>query len=69
MAALHRREGGTSHEIRLVNGLPAALVTLHHPVRRQAPRSLLCLELDDEGRIRRIHAVLAPRKLARLRPL
>jgi RNA polymerase sigma-70 factor (ECF subfamily) len=67
-AALHRREGGTSHELRLVNELPAALVTLHRPVRRQAPRSLLGCELDEDGRIGRIHAILAPRKLAALRP-
>ncbi len=65
-AALHRRVGGTSNEIRLVNGLPAALVTLHRPIRRQAPRSLLRCELDDAGGIRVVHAVLAPRKLASL---
>jgi RNA polymerase sigma-70 factor (ECF subfamily) len=67
VAALHRRAGGTTNEIRLVNGLPAALVTLHRPVRRQAPRSLLRLELDRAGAIRVVHAVLAPRKLAALR--
>ena len=67
MAALHRQKGGTSNDIRLVNGLPAVLVTLHRPVRRQAPRSLLRCELDEEGRIGLIHAVLAPRKLAALR--
>jgi RNA polymerase sigma-70 factor, ECF subfamily len=67
MAALHRQEGGTSNDIRLVNELPAVFVTLHHPVRRQAPRSLLRCELDEEGRIGLIHAVLAPRKLAALR--
>ncbi len=67
MAALHRQEGGTRSEIRLVNGLPAALVTLQRPVRRQAPRSLLCCELDGAGRIGRIHAVLSTRKLASLR--
>jgi RNA polymerase sigma-70 factor (ECF subfamily) len=66
MAALHRQAGGTRSELRLINGLPAALVTLQRPVRRQAPRSLLQVELDPEGRIRRIHAVLAPRKLAGL---
>ncbi len=44
----------------------AALVTLARPVRRQAPRSLLRCELDAEGRIRLVHAVLAPQKLARL---
>jgi RNA polymerase sigma-70 factor, ECF subfamily len=66
MAALHRRAGGTHHEIRLVNGLPAALITLLAPVRRQAPRSLVRCELDAYGRIRLVHAVLAPRKLRSL---
>jgi RNA polymerase sigma-70 factor (ECF subfamily) len=66
MAALHRQAGGTRQEIRLVNGLPAALITLLAPVRRQAPRSLLRCELDAAGRIRLVHAVLAPRKLRAL---
>jgi RNA polymerase sigma-70 factor (ECF subfamily) len=65
-AALHRREGGPHSELRLVNGLPALFVTLARPVRRQAPRTLLRLELDAADRIRAIHAILAPRKLARL---
>ena len=65
-AALHRQAGGTRQEIRLVNGLPAALVSLLAPVRRQAPRSLLRCELDREGRIRLVHAVLAPKKLRTL---
>ncbi len=67
-AAMHRQEGGALTEILVVNGLPAALITLARPVRRQAPRSLLRLELDDADRIRSVHAVLAPRKLAMLRP-
>ena len=66
VAAMHRREVGMHTEIRLVNGLPAALITLERPVRRQAPRSLLRCELDESGRIRLVHAVLAPRKLAAL---
>jgi RNA polymerase sigma-70 factor (ECF subfamily) len=65
-AALHRHEGGVRTEIRLVNGLPAALITLERPVRRQAPRTLLCCALESDGRIRAIHTVLAPRKLAPL---
>ena len=63
VAAMHRREVGMRTEIRLVNGLPAAVITLERPVRRQAPRSLLRCELDESGRIRLVHAVLAPRKL------
>ena len=65
-AALHRREGGVRTEIRIVNGLPAAWITLARPVRRQAQRSLLRLELDAEGRICRVQTILAPRKLAGL---
>jgi RNA polymerase sigma-70 factor (ECF subfamily) len=67
MAALHRREGGMRTAIREINGLPAALIALAHPVRRQAPRALLRCELDDTGRIGIVHAILAPRKLAALR--
>ena len=66
-AALHRRGGDARAEIRIVNGLPALVVDLGRPVRRQAPRSLVCCELDPAGAIRRIHAILAPRKLAALR--
>jgi RNA polymerase sigma-70 factor (ECF subfamily) len=68
-AALHRRAGGARNEIRLVNGLPATLIEVERPVRRQAPRTLLRCELDDGGRIRLVHAILAPRKLAGLHPL
>jgi RNA polymerase sigma-70 factor (ECF subfamily) len=68
MAARMRAEGGVRTEIRTVNGLPAALVTVLQPVRRQAPRTLLRCELDAEGRIRLVQAILAPAKLASLRP-
>ena len=67
-AAFHRRAPGARIEVRLVNGLPAAVITLERPVRRQAPRTLLRCELDDAGRIRLVQAILAPRKLAGLRP-
>jgi RNA polymerase sigma-70 factor (ECF subfamily) len=65
-AALSRQAGGVRTEIREINGLPAAWIRLERPVRRQAPRSLLRIELDAEGRIELVHALLAPRKLARL---
>jgi RNA polymerase sigma-70 factor (ECF subfamily) len=67
-AALHRRSSAPLSDLRLVNGLPAALITLAAPARRQAPRSLLCVTLDADARIRRLYAVLSPRKLAALRP-
>jgi RNA polymerase sigma-70 factor (ECF subfamily) len=66
MAARHRQAGGTQTEIRIVNGLPAALITVLAPVRRQAPRTLLRCEVDEAGRIVLVQAVLAPRKLAAL---
>ena len=45
-----------------MNGLPAAWITLERPVRRQAPRTLLRCELDEDGRIAQIQTILAPRK-------
>lgn len=69
MAALHRRQGGTRIHPLEVNGFPAALIEVLRPVRRQAPLTLMRCELDGEGRICAIHAILASRKLARLRPL
>jgi len=67
MAALHRETSDARSEIRIVNGLPALLTALHAPVRRQAPRTLLRVELDAGDRIREIQVVLAPRKLAAVR--
>jgi RNA polymerase sigma-70 factor (ECF subfamily) len=69
MAALHRRQGGTRVHPLEINGFPAALIEVLRPVRRQAPLTLMRCELDGEGRICAIHAILASRKLARLRPL
>ncbi len=66
-AALHRREAGPRIEIRLVNGLPAAVIQLARPRLRLAPRTVLRCELDPDGRIREIHAILAPRKLGAVR--
>ena len=67
MAAEHRREGGTREDWTLANGLPAVWITLLRPVRRQAPRSLLRCEVDENDRIRIVHAILAPKKLASFR--
>jgi RNA polymerase sigma-70 factor (ECF subfamily) len=62
-AALHRRAGDPRVVIRQVNALPAAVITLARPVRRQAPLTVLRCELDKEGRISVVHGILASRKL------
>jgi len=66
-AALHRREAEPRIEVRLVNGMPAAVIELARPRLRLAPRTVLRLDLDADGRIREIQAVLAPRKLRAVR--
>ena len=66
MAALHRQGSEATSEIRDVNGLPALWTRLGRPVRRQAPRSLLRVELDADGHVREVQVVLASRKLAAL---
>ena len=66
-AALHRREAEPRIEVRLVNGMPAAVIELGRPRLRLAPRTVLRLDLDADGRIREIQAVLAPRKLGAVR--
>jgi hypothetical protein len=61
-----RQTSGPRMELRVLNGLPALVTRLESPVRRQAPLSVISLELDDDGRIARVLTVLAPRKLAAL---
>jgi RNA polymerase sigma-70 factor (ECF subfamily) len=53
-----------SSEVRMLNGLPAALVEFGDEARGQAPRFAMTLEVAADGRIARIFAILAPRKLA-----
>jgi RNA polymerase sigma-70 factor, ECF subfamily len=63
-ASRNRQAGAPRVEIRELNGLPVAVIALGRPQRRQAPLSVLGLELDTDGRISRIFTVLATRKLA-----
>lgn len=65
-ATRNRQAGEPRAEIRVLNGLPALVIRLGHPVRRQAPLTVIGLELDGDGRIARVLTVLAPRKLAAL---
>ena len=63
-AAANRAAGGPSFDVRMINGLPAAVIALARPVRRQAPLVVLSLGLAHDGTIREIRTVLAARKLA-----
>ncbi|WP_242343376.1 sigma-70 family RNA polymerase sigma factor [Anaeromyxobacter terrae] len=49
-----------------LNGLPALRVDLESPEPRVAPRTVLRLDLDAEGRIARIDVIAAPHKLTAL---
>lgn len=62
------RSGAGEHvEIRLVNAMPAALLQVERPKENHAPRGVLRFDLDAAGRIRRLHTILAPSKLASVR--
>jgi RNA polymerase sigma-70 factor (ECF subfamily) len=50
-------------DLRMLNGLPAVMVEDVGSVPPNAPRFTLHFEVDESGLIRRLHAVLAPRKL------
>jgi RNA polymerase sigma factor (sigma-70 family) len=63
-AARNRVAGGVSTDIRMLNGMPVAVIVVARPVRRQAPVTVMSLGLAPDGRVRDIHALLAPRKLA-----
>jgi RNA polymerase sigma-70 factor (ECF subfamily) len=65
-AARNRQVAEPSFEIKVLNGLPSAVIKLARPVRRQAPLSVLSLTLDASGRISNLVSVLAPRKLVAL---
>lgn len=62
-----RRAAGARIELRLLNGLPAAVITYASTVRRQAPRAVLRCEVDGDGGIVALHAILADRKLGAVR--
>jgi hypothetical protein len=57
---------GAETTVGVVNGLPAVVARFTGAPRGWAPRALVQVELDERGLIRRIYAVLASRKLARV---
>lgn len=65
---ISQRRGPPSwFEVRGLNGRPAVLATFAEGVEKEAPRAVFRLELDREGRITDLHAILADRKLAGVR--
>jgi RNA polymerase sigma-70 factor (ECF subfamily) len=72
VATLHlrvakRRSAGVRTVLRSINGLPALVIQYAVSERRQAPRTVLRCDVDAEGRITELHAVLATRKLTAVR--
>lgn len=50
-------------EVRMLNGLPALLVSFAHASEREAPHAINMVRLDAQGRIAEIYSVLATDKL------
>jgi RNA polymerase sigma-70 factor (ECF subfamily) len=53
-------------EVRLLNGLPALIVSVANAGPRRAPRFVLTVDVDAEGKIREMHTVVAARKIAHI---
>jgi RNA polymerase sigma-70 factor (ECF subfamily) len=51
--------------LRMLNGLPALLVTIDNPPAKIAPRTVIMIGLDPHGLVRSMHGIVAPKKLAR----
>jgi RNA polymerase sigma-70 factor (ECF subfamily) len=51
-------------EVRTLNGQPAIIGTDPNPRKPNSPRWAFLIDLDAEGRIRRLYSVIAPAKLA-----
>jgi RNA polymerase sigma-70 factor, ECF subfamily len=61
---------GLSHAVpslRMLNGLPALVITFTGLGPRFAPRGVMRCEVDDDGRITALHGVYASRKLTAVR--
>ena len=51
-------------EVRMLNGLPAVVIEIERSSVRFAPRFVLRIDVDADGRIAAIHSILATRKLS-----
>ena len=61
---LMKKTSPVGAEVRMMNGLPALVVTVEPHDRRVAPRVVIRVDVDDEGRIAQIHTILARAKLS-----
>jgi RNA polymerase sigma-70 factor (ECF subfamily) len=65
---LQRKVGADARfALRMLNGLPAIVLDSPSAGTRYAPRSVIRCDVDDEGRIREVHAILATAKLCAVR--
>lgn len=62
-----RRSPEARSEIRVLNGLPALVSEMGGTLPGEAVRMVLRVEVDADGRIVRLHAILASRKLTAVR--
>ena len=53
-------------EMRVLNGLPALVVSVATPGPRRAPRFVLTVDVAANGKIRELHTVVASRKLTHI---
>jgi RNA polymerase sigma-70 factor, ECF subfamily len=59
----------TRWEIRILNGLPALVAERDGVSAKDAPRFVLRIDIDADGRVAALHTILATRKLTALRPI
>src|SRR5262249_58942614 len=53
--------------VRMLNGLPALAMTLPDSKPGYPPHGIIRIDLDDDGKVRTIHSVLATGKLTAIR--
>jgi RNA polymerase sigma-70 factor (ECF subfamily) len=67
MGVTHKRGVPDWVEIRLVNGLPAIVAGYQSAKGKDAPLAVTRFDLDDQGLISELHAVVAGKKLTAIR--
>ena len=63
----HRASAGLQMEVKPLNGMPGVVTMDPAPLKPNAPRAVLIVDLGRSGRVRGIYSVLAPDKLRHVR--